>query len=150
MYSACSFKYTLTNSFCVFLSFWALILFGFLLLHLDAVFTSAPFFLGLDLCLVSMHSAAVSKWALTKFSYSSFGVGVSNISCSALNLFLSVNVMHTHTHTHTHTHIYIYICVYIYISKYAYIYIYIYMKISHVYIYIYIKNPNTCKHTYIC
>ena len=67
------------NSFCAFLSFRVLILFGFLLLHLEAVFTSACFVLtdyvchgtlSLVLCLVGMHSAAASKWALTKFSYS--------------------------------------------------------------------------------
>ena len=39
-----------------------------------------------------MHSPAASKWALTKFSYSSFRVGVSDISWSASNFFLSVNV----------------------------------------------------------
>ena len=38
-----------------------------------------------------MHSAAASKRALMKFSYSSFGVCVSVFSCSASNLFLSVN-----------------------------------------------------------
>ena len=100
MYSVCSFRYMLANSFCAFLSFSALILVGFFLLHLEAVFTSAHFFLiayvshgtlSLSLCLVSMHSAAASKWALTKFSYSSFGIFVSDFSCSALNLFLSVN-----------------------------------------------------------
>ena len=62
---------------------------GFLLLHWEAVFMSARFFLtaivsygtlGLALCFVGMHSAAASKWALTKFSYSSFGVGVFDIS----------------------------------------------------------------------
>ena len=65
----------LANSFCTFLSFSALILVGFLLLHLEAVFTSAHFFLtanvyhgtlGLALCLVGMHSAAASKWTLIK------------------------------------------------------------------------------------
>ena len=99
MYSACSFRYTLANSFCAFLGFRALVLVGFLLLHLEAVFTSAHFFqtanvshgtLLLALCLVGVHSAASSKWALTKFSYLSFGVGVSDISCVS-NLFLSVN-----------------------------------------------------------
>ena len=83
MYFVCSFWYTLANSFCAFLSFRALVLVGSFLLHLEAVFTSAHFFLtandshgilGLALCLVDMHSAAASKWALTKFSYSSFGV----------------------------------------------------------------------------
>ena len=96
----CSFRYTLVSSFCTFLSFWALILVGFLLLHREVVFMSACFFLttnvshgtlGLALWLVGMHSVTASKWALTKFSYLSFGVGVSDISWSALNLFLSVN-----------------------------------------------------------
>ena len=71
---------------------------GFLLLHLEAVFTSPHFFLtinvsqgtlGLALFIVGMHSVSVSKWVLMKFS---FGVGVSDISCSASNLFLSVSV----------------------------------------------------------
>ena len=101
MYSVCSFRYTLVSSFCAFLSFWALILVGFLLLQRVVVFTSARFFLtvdvfhrslGLALCLVVMHFAAASMWALTKFSYSSFGVGVSDIFLSASNLFLSVSV----------------------------------------------------------
>ena len=98
-YSVCSFRYMLANSFCA-LSFRSLVLFGYFLLHMEAVFTSAHFLLtanvsyetlGLALCLVGMHSAAASKWALTKFSYLSFGVCVSVFSCSALNLFLSVN-----------------------------------------------------------
>ena len=89
MYLVCSFRYMLANSFCAFLSYKALVLFGFLLLYLEAVFTSAHFFLtdnvsdgtlGLALCLVDTHSAATCKWALTKFSYSSIGVGVSDIS----------------------------------------------------------------------
>ena len=99
MYSVCSFRYILANSFCAFLSFRALVLVGFFLLHLEAVFTSARFFLtvyvshgtlGLVLCLVGMHSAVASKWALTKFSYSSFGVCVS-VFCSVSNLFRSAN-----------------------------------------------------------
>ena len=86
--------------FCA-LNFWALILIGFFLLHSDAVFMSARFFLtanvshgtlDLALCLVCMHSAAISMWVLSKFSYSSFGVGVSDISWSALNLFFCINV----------------------------------------------------------
>ena len=44
MYSVCSFRYMLANSFCAFLSFRALILVRFLLLHLEAVFTCAHFF----------------------------------------------------------------------------------------------------------
>ena len=101
MYSVCSFKYTLVNPFCAFLSFYVVILVGFLLFLREAIFTSARFFrtanvshgtLGLDLCLVGMHSATASKLALTKFSYLSFAVSVSDISCSASNLFLSVYV----------------------------------------------------------
>ena len=99
MYSVCSFGYMLPNSFRAFLSFKALVLVGFSLLHLEAVFTSARFLLtanvshgilGLALCLVDMHSTAASKSLLTKFSYSSFGVCLSVFSCSAPNLFLSV------------------------------------------------------------
>ena len=90
----------LANSFCTFLSFRALVLVGFFLLHLEAVFISARFSLtanvshgALDLvfCLVGMYSAAAFKCALTKFSYSSFRVCVCVFSCSALNLFLHVN-----------------------------------------------------------
>ena len=101
MHSVCSFRHILVNSFCPFLSFWALILVGFLLLHWEVVYTSAFFFLTanishgtlcLTLCLVGMHSAAASKWAVTKFSYSLFGVGVSDIFWNASNLFLSINV----------------------------------------------------------
>ena len=46
----------------------------------------------MSLCLVGMHSAAASRWGLTKFSYSSFGLCVSDISRSASNLFLSINL----------------------------------------------------------
>ena len=101
MYSVCSFRYTLVILFCAFLSFWVLILVGFLLLHREVVFTPAHFFLNtsvshgtqsLALCLVGMHSVATSKWALMKLSYSSFRVGVSDISWSTSNLFLCVNV----------------------------------------------------------
>ena len=81
--SGCSFRYVLVSSLYAFLGFWALALVGFLLLHRDAVFTSSRFFLAakifqgiicLALRLVGMHSTAASMWALTKFSYSSFGV----------------------------------------------------------------------------
>ena len=41
MYSVCSFKYMLANSFCAFFSFRAFALVGFFLLHLESVFTSA-------------------------------------------------------------------------------------------------------------
>ena len=86
------------NSFCAFFSFRVLVLVGFILLHLEAVFTFAFFSLtanvshgtlDLVLCLVGMYFTAASKWALTKFTYSSFGVCVSVLSCSASNLFLN-------------------------------------------------------------
>ena len=48
--------------------------------------------LHLTLCLVGMHSAAASMWAVTKFTYSSFGVCLSNISWRVSNLFLTVSV----------------------------------------------------------
>ena len=46
MYSVGSFMYVLANSFCAFLSFRALVLVRFFLLHLEAVFTYAKFFLN--------------------------------------------------------------------------------------------------------
>ena len=73
MYSVCSFRYMLSNPFCAFLSFRALVLFGFFLLHLETVFTSAIFSLTANvsygtldsvLCLVSMYSAAASNSTL--------------------------------------------------------------------------------------
>ena len=90
MYSVCSFRYTLVNSFCAFFSFRAFALVGFFLLHLEAVFTSARFSLTanvshgtLDLVLsfVGMYFAAAS--------YSSFSVRVSVFSRKASNLFLN-------------------------------------------------------------
>ena len=86
-------------SFCAFLCFRALVLVGFFLLDLEAVFTLAHFFLtanvsygtlSLVLCFVGMHSTAASKWALTKYSYLSFRVCVS-VFFNVSNLFLSVN-----------------------------------------------------------
>ena len=41
---------------------------------------------------VGMHTATALTWALTKFSYSSFGICVSDVSSGASNLFLSVIV----------------------------------------------------------
>ena len=65
MDSVCSSRYVLFSSFCAFLSFWALALFRFLILHTDAVFTPSHFFLTANvshfiLSLVGMHSAAAS------------------------------------------------------------------------------------------
>ena len=76
--------YWLGSSYCI----WK----GFSRLH--AFITTNVFHgtLGLVLCLDGMHSAAASKWALTKISYSSFGVGVPDISWSQSNSFLSINV----------------------------------------------------------
>ena len=98
MYSVGSSRYMLANSFCAFFSFRAFVFVGFFLLHLEAVFMSACFSLpanvshetlDLVLCFVGMYFAAASRWALTKFSYSSFGARVSVFSCSASNLFLN-------------------------------------------------------------
>ena len=101
LYSVCSFRYTLVNSHYAFFSLWALGLIGFLLLHRSAIFTLSLFSLTTNvshgtlcfaLSLIGMHSAAASMWALTKFSYSSFGVCVSDIPWSTSNWFLSVIV----------------------------------------------------------
>ena len=43
MYSVCSLRYMLANSFCAFFSFRAFVFVGFFLLLLEAVFTSARF-----------------------------------------------------------------------------------------------------------
>ena len=97
MYSVCSFRYMLANCYCAFFSFRAFVLVEFLL-HLEEVFTSPCFSLtanvshrtlDLVLCFVGMYFTAASKWALTKFSYSSFAVIFSVLSCSASNLFLN-------------------------------------------------------------
>ena len=48
--------------------------------------------LYLTLGLVGKHSAAASMWAVTKFSYPSFKVCLSNIPYRVLNLFLIVRV----------------------------------------------------------
>ena len=88
----------LANSFCAFFSFRAFVLVGFFQLHLEAVFTFARFSLAanvshvtldLVLCFVGMYFPAASRWALTKFSYSSFGVCVSVFFYSASNFFLN-------------------------------------------------------------
>ena len=100
MYSVCSFRYMLANSFYAFFSFRAFVFVGFFLLHLEAVFTFAHFSLTanvsqgtLDLVLgfVGKYFAAASRCALKKFSYSSFGVSISIFSCCASNLFLNAN-----------------------------------------------------------
>ena len=76
-----------------------MILVGFFLLHRDAVFRFLRYFLTanvsletpcLALSLVRMHSAAASTWALTKFSYSSFGVSALNISWRSWHFFIVI------------------------------------------------------------
>ena len=85
MFSVCYFRYIclLANSFCAFFSFRASVLVGSFQLHLEAVFSSAHFSftanvshwtLDFVLYFVGMYFAAASRWAWTKFSYSSFGV----------------------------------------------------------------------------
>ena len=78
MYSVCSFRHMLTNSFRAFFSFRTFVLVGFFLLHLEAVFTFAHFSLTANvshgtldfvLCFVGMYFVAASRWVLTKFSY---------------------------------------------------------------------------------
>ena len=84
--------------FVPFFNFMAFALVGLFPLHLEAVFTSARFSLtanvspgtlDLVLCFVSMHFAAASRWASTKFSYSSFRLRISVFSWNASNLFLN-------------------------------------------------------------
>ena len=97
MYSVCCFWYMLANSFCAIFSFRTFVLVGFFKLHLEAVFTSDRFpltanvshgTLDLVLCFVGMYFAAASRWALTKSSYSSYGIRIS-IFCGASILFLN-------------------------------------------------------------
>ena len=89
IYSVCSFRYMLANSFCAFFSFKAFVFVEFFLLYLEAVYMSARFSLTanvshgtLDLVLsfVGMHFA------------SSFGVRISVFFCRSSNLFLNANV----------------------------------------------------------
>ena len=57
MYSVCSLRHTLANSFCAFLIFRALILVGFLQLYWESVFTSVRFFLTANVSHVSRFSS---------------------------------------------------------------------------------------------
>ena len=59
----------------------------FLKIDIDSLVT-----LHLVHCLVGKHSTAASIWTETKFSYSSFGVCLSDVSWKVSNLFLTVNV----------------------------------------------------------
>ena len=78
----------------------AFVFVGLFLLLLEAVFTWARFSLTanvshwtlyLVLGFVGIHFAAASRCALTKFSYSSFGVPFSVFFCKVSNLFLNSN-----------------------------------------------------------
>ena len=87
------------SSLCTFLSFCELAFVGFLLLSKGVFFYIILFFLTatdfngtlhLALGLVGMHSTAASLWAVTKFSYSSYGVCLSDMSWRLSNLFLTI------------------------------------------------------------
>ena len=91
MYSVCSFIYMPANWYCAFFSFRAFVFVGFFRYLLEAVFMCARFpltanvshgTLYLVLGFVGIHFATASRCALTKFSYSSFGVPFSVFSCS--------------------------------------------------------------------
>ena len=60
MYSVCSLRYMIVNLFCAFLSFRVLILVRFLLLHLEAVFTSARFVLTANISHGTLFSSLFS------------------------------------------------------------------------------------------
>ena len=98
LYSVCSFRYMLANSFYAAFILRTFVLVWFFQLHLEGVFTSARFSLTANvshgtldvvLCFVGMYFAAAFWWALTKFSYFSFEVRVSVSPCSASNFFLN-------------------------------------------------------------
>ena len=90
MFSSCSFRYVRVNSLWVFLRFCTLAFVGFLLLNEDTIFMLSCFFP--DFGLVGMHSADGCKWAVTKFSCSSSGVCVSDISERVSYLFFTITV----------------------------------------------------------
>ena len=66
-------------------SFWRL----FSRVHVFLSLLTFPMGLYLVLGFVGIHFASASRCALTKFSYSSFGVPFSVFSCSVSNLFLN-------------------------------------------------------------
>ena len=99
MYSNYSFSYELVSSSRAFLSFCVLSFVGFILLSKDVFFKVLSFFsttcdsygiLYLGFGLVDIATASIS--AVTKFSYSSFGVRVSDVFWRVSNLFLTVTV----------------------------------------------------------
>ena len=100
MYSVSSFSYMPANWYCAVFSFRAFVFVGFFLYLLEVVCRYARFSLTanvshgtlyLVLGFVGIYFAAASRCALTKFSYSSFGVPFSVFSCSVSNLFLTFN-----------------------------------------------------------
>ena len=101
IYSYCFFFTVCASSLWAFLSYCLLVFVEFLLLNMDAIFMLSHFFLltsnshrtlHLVLGLVGIHSATAFIWAEMKFSHSSFGVCVSDISRRVSNLFLTVTV----------------------------------------------------------
>ena len=101
MYSSCSFWCVFVRSPWAFLKLCSLAFVGFLL-NKDAVFILSRFplttitshgTLYLALGLIGMHLVPVSIWAVTNFSYSSFGVCFSDAFRKILNLFLHIDCL---------------------------------------------------------
>ena len=77
-------------------SFWVLEFVGILLSSKNAVFLFSRFLIAcafhgtphLAFGLVTTHSTVTSVWMVTKFSNSSFGVYVSDVSCRVSDIFL--------------------------------------------------------------
>ena len=101
MYSNSSFGYVFVSSFRSFLSFCALEFVSFLLLNKFAFGALCDLFLTtidsqrtrhLILILIGMHYAAASIWAITKFSNSSFGACLLDVSWRVSDLFLTFTV----------------------------------------------------------
>ena len=97
IYSVCSFLYVLVSSIWAFLRLCILVIVGFVLLCWTAFLILFLFSLTasvsqgterLALSSVGTHSDAASRWALTKFLYSSFGVKLSDVSWRISNYFL--------------------------------------------------------------
>ena len=96
MYSICSFWYVLISSFCAFLSFWALALVGFLLLHRDAVFSfprlMSPRELYVWLLVWLVCILLLLPYEHWRSSHLSFRVNVLDIFWWVSNLFLNIIV----------------------------------------------------------
>ena len=99
MYYVCFFWYVLISSLCAFLSFWALALVVFLLLHRNAVFTFR-FFLTANVSLRTLVGVLFQEGIDNVLIFVFWSV--SDISWKSSKLFLSVMI-------------YIYIYIYIYI-----------------------------------